>query len=168
MIRSYSPSLKLSDLGAIIWRALPIRSMSLPTTKTSCTFRRLRCYPDDRPDGLNTSLSSTLSFVSDPADLVPNPTLSLDDGTSTPKRGRTASPESTHRTYAQSLPPNSSTPPFARLTFNSLFFEPVHSWTSKDSMPTSFPLSRPIRPPRPTSRTPRIPDGLPTRPASCV
>ena len=166
MIRSYLLFSKLFAHGDIIWRALPIRSMSLPTAKTSCTFRRLRCYPDDKPNGLNTSLSSTSSFISDPADSVPNPTLLLDDGTSTPKRGRTASPESTHRTYVQSLPPNSSTPPFARHTYNSLFFKPARSWTSKDSMPTSSLLFHPTRPLRPTSRTHQIPDGLPTRTAS--
>ena len=154
--------------GNIIWRALPTQSMSLPTTKTLCIFRRLRCYPNDKPDGLNISSSSTSSFVSDPADSVPNPTLSLDDGTSTPKRGRTASPKSTHRTYVQSLPLNSSTPPFARHTYNSLFFEPVRSWTSKDSMPTSSPLFHLTRPLRPTSRTHQIPNGLPTQTASCV
>ena len=142
--------------------------MSLPTTKTLCTFRRLRCYPDNKPDGLNISPSSTLSFVSDPADLVPNLMLSLDDGTFTPKRGRTASPESTHRTYTQSLPPNSSTPPFTRHIYNSLFFEPVRSWTSKDSMPTSSPLFHLTQPLRPTSRTHRIPDGLPMQMASYV
>ena len=105
------------------------------------------------PNGLNISPSSTLSFVSDLADSVPNPTLSLDDGTSTPKRGRTASPESTHRTYAQSLPPNSSTPPFARHIYNSLFFEPVCSWMSKGSMLTSSLLFHPTRLLRPTSQT---------------
>ena len=143
MIRSYLLSLKLFARGDIIWRALPIRSMSLLTTKTLCIFRRLRCYPNDKPDGLNISPSSTSSFISDPADSVPNPTLSLDNGTSTPKRGRTASPKSTHRTYVQSLPPNSSTPPFARHTYNSLFFKPVCSWTSKDSMLTSSLLFHP-------------------------
>ena len=168
MIRSYSLSLKPFARGDIIWRALPIRLMSLPTTKTSCIFRRLRCYPDDKPDGLNISPSSTSSFVSDPADSVPNPMLSLDDGTSTPKRGRTASPESTHRTYVQSLPPNSSTPPSTRHIYNSLFFEPARSWMSKDSMPTSSLLFHPTRPLRPTSRTHRIPDGLPTQTASCI
>ena len=65
MIRSYSLFLKPSTCGDIIWTALLIWSMSLLTTKTLCTFRCLRCYPNDKPTGLNISFNSTSSFVSD-------------------------------------------------------------------------------------------------------
>ena len=69
-----------------------------------------------KPGGLNSYPNLILSFVSVPENSVPSRTLSLDVGTSTPKRGIVATPGLTPKTLGRCSLKNSSLILFALLT----------------------------------------------------
>src|SRR5882724_3002825 len=75
--------LKPTNDGDITWKALDFRSTWSPITRTCNTFQQPKSSHVDKHDGPNTFPNSTSSFVSIPESLEPNPTHSLDDGTST-------------------------------------------------------------------------------------
>src|SRR5882724_13148739 len=105
--KSSSRFLKPSNDGDTTWKALDSRSMWSPITRTCNTFQQPKSSHVGKHDGPNTSPDSTSSFVSIPENSEPNLTHSLDDGTSTLKRGIATMPVLIHRTSAQySLPSN--------------------------------------------------------------
>src|SRR5882724_6590650 len=139
--KSSSQFLKLSNDGDITLKALDFRSMWSPITGTCNTFQRPKSSHvskhDGPNDGPNTFPDSTSSFVSIPESLEPNPTHSLDDGTSTLKRGIATMPVLIHRTSARySLLSNwhhpSKLPPYQSQSFVDLSL-----WMLKDFTPTS-------------------------------
>src|SRR5882724_5881584 len=105
--KSYSRFLKLSNDGDIISKALHSRSTWSLITGICNTSQRPKSSCVGKHDGLNTFPPSTSSFVFSLENLVPNPTHSLEDGTSILKRGIATMPASIHRTTARySLPSN--------------------------------------------------------------
>ena len=75
MTRSYSQSLKPSKYGDITFKVQLLQLMLSLTTKISNISRPQNSSLDDKSIGLNICHNSTLSSVSSPADLDPNPTL---------------------------------------------------------------------------------------------
>src|SRR5882724_6979419 len=105
--KSSSQFLKPSNDGDITWKALDFRSTWSPITGTCNTFQRPKSSHVSKHDGPNTFPDSTSSFISIPENLEPNPMHSLDDGTSTLKRGIAIMPVLIHRTSTRySLPSN--------------------------------------------------------------
>src|SRR5882724_2707014 len=90
--------LKLSNDGNITSKALDFRSTWSLITKTCNTLQRPKSSHVGKHDGPNTFPDSTSSFVSTPESSEPNLTHSLDDGTSTLKRGIATMPVLIHRT----------------------------------------------------------------------
>ena len=86
-IKSYLRLLKPSHVGDTILRVPVHQSMPLPTTGTFSTFPLPRSLCVDKHIGQNFFPPSTLSYISIPENWEPNPTLLLDDGMSTQKRG---------------------------------------------------------------------------------
>src|SRR5882724_7988010 len=98
MTKSSSRFLKLSNDGNITWKALDFRSMWSPITGTCNTFQWPKSSHIGKHDGPNTFPDLTSSFVSIQESSEPNPTHSLDDGTSILKRGIATMPVLIHRT----------------------------------------------------------------------
>src|SRR5882724_2651532 len=98
MTKSSSRFLKPSNDGDTTWKALDSRSTWSPITRTCNTFQQPKSSHVGKHNGLNTSPDSTSSFVSIPESSEPNPTHSLDNSTSTLKRGIATMPVLIHRT----------------------------------------------------------------------
>src|SRR5882724_11195837 len=93
--------LKRSNDGDITLKALDFRLTWSPITGTCNTFQQPKSSHASKHNGPNTFPDSTSSFVSVPESSEPNPTHSLDDGTSTLKRGIATMPVLIHRTSAR-------------------------------------------------------------------
>src|SRR5882724_2846662 len=83
MTKSSSLFLKLSNDGDITSKALDFQSMWSPITGTCNTFQQPKSSHVNKHNGLDTFPDSTSSFVSIPESSEPNPTHSLDNGTTT-------------------------------------------------------------------------------------
>src|SRR5882724_7950803 len=81
--KSSSQFLKLSNDGNITLKPLDFSLMWSPITGTCNTFQQPKSSHVDKHNGLNTFPVSTSSFTSIPESSKPNPTHSLDNGTST-------------------------------------------------------------------------------------
>src|SRR5882672_7139484 len=99
--KSYLRFLKVSNNGDITLKALDFQLTWSPITGTCNTFQQPKSSCVDKHDGLNIFPASTSSSTSVPENSEPNPTHSLDDGTSIFKRGIATMPVSIHRTSAQ-------------------------------------------------------------------
>src|SRR5882724_4360022 len=151
--------LKLSNDGDITSKALDFRSTWSLITRTCNTFQQPKSSHIGKHDGPNTFPDSTSSFVSVLESSEPNPTHSLDDGTSTSKRGIVTMPVLIHRTTAQySLLSNwhrpSELPPYQSQSSLDL-----SSWMLKGSIPTSGLNSERIPFPQNTSTISQTPSG---------
>src|SRR5882724_5814141 len=130
-----------------------------PITGICNPFQHPKSLHISKNDGPNTFLLSTSSSVSILENSEPNLMHSLDDGTSTLKRGIVTMPASIHRTTTQySLPSNwhrpSELPPYQSLSSMDL-----SSWMLKGSIPTSCLNSKRIPFPQNTSIISQTPSG---------
>src|SRR5882724_9726941 len=151
--KSSSRFLKPSNDGDITWKALDFRSTWSPITGTCNTFQRPKSSHVSKHNGLNTFPDSTSSFVSVPESSEPNPTHSLDDGTSILKRGIVTMPVSTHRTTARYSLLSNWHHPSELLPYQSQPFVDLSSWMPKGSIPTFSLNSERIPLPKNTSIT---------------
>src|SRR5882724_7679745 len=135
--KSSSRFLKLSNNGDITLKALDFRSMWSLITGTCNIFQQPKFSRVDKHDGSNTFPCSTSSFVSIPESLEPNPTHSLDDGTSTLKRGIATMPVLIHRTSARYSLPSNWHHPSELLTYQSQSSVDLSLWMLKSFTPTS-------------------------------
>src|SRR5467141_4522743 len=135
--KSSSQFLKLSNDGDITSKALDFRSTWSPITGTCNTFQRPKSSCVDKHDGPNIFPVSTSSSASILENSEPNPTHSLDDGTSIIKRGIATMPVSIHRTSAQYSLPSNWHRPSELLPYLSQPFVDLSSWMLKGSIPTS-------------------------------
>src|SRR5882724_8207003 len=129
--------LKLSNDGDITSKALDFRSTWSPITRTCNTFQRPKSLHVGKHDGPNTFPDSTSSFASVPENSGPNPTHSLDDGTSTLKRGIATMPVLIHRTSARYSLPSKWHHPSELLPYQSQSFVDLSLWMLKGFIPTS-------------------------------
>src|SRR6266850_2926945 len=123
MTRNSSLSMRRSGTGDNTWRAPETQLKSLPTTKISSISPPQNFSPAAKPNGPNTSASSTSPSAIAPVNLVPSLTPSLDDGMSTQKGGIATMPQSTHKTFGPSSPPTNSNPLSAPLPLSAPFSE---------------------------------------------
>src|SRR5882724_7692299 len=98
--KSSSQFLKLSNDGDITSKALDFQLTWSLITGTCNTFQQPKSSHVNKHNGPNTFLDSTSSFISVPESSEPNPMHSLDNGTSTQKRGIVTMPLLIHRTFA--------------------------------------------------------------------
>src|SRR5882724_1220222 len=137
MTKSSSQFLKLSNDGNITSKALDFRSMWSPITGTCNTFQQSKSSHVDKHNGPNTFPVSTSSFASVLESLEPNLTHSLDDGTSTLKRGIVTMPVLIHRTSTQYSLPINWHRPSELLPYQSQSFMGPSLWMLKSFIPTS-------------------------------
>src|SRR5882724_2309559 len=137
MTKSSSRFLKLSNDGDITSKALDFQSMWSPITGTCNTFQRPKSLHIGKHDGPNTFLDSTSSFASVPENSEPNPMHSLDDGTSTLKRGIATMPVLIHRTSAWYSVPSNWHHPSELLPYQSQSSVDLSLWMLKSFTPTS-------------------------------
>src|SRR5882724_1838889 len=161
--KSSSQFLKLSNDGDITWKALDFRLTWSLITGTCNTFQRPKSSHVGKHNGPNTFPDSTSSFVSVPESSEPNPTHSLDDGTSILKRGIATMPVSTHRTTARYSLPSNWHRPSELLPYQSQPFMDLSSWMPKGSIPTFGLNSERIPLPKNTSITSQTPVGPSTQ-----
>src|SRR5882724_2702588 len=135
--KSSSQFLKLSNDGNITSKALDFRSTWSPITETCNTFQRPKSLDVGKHDGPNTFPDLTSSFVSVLENSEPNPTHSLDDGTSTLKRGIATMPVLIHRTSARYSLPSNWHRPSELLPYQSQSFVDLSLWMLKGFIPTS-------------------------------
>src|SRR5882724_6510498 len=129
--------LKPSNDGDITWKALDFQSTWSPITGTCNTFQRPKSSHIGKHNGLNTFPDSTSSFVSTPESSEPNPTHSLDDGTSTLKRGIATMPVLIHSTSARYSLPSNWHCPSELLPYQSQSSMDLSLWMLKSFTPTS-------------------------------
>src|SRR5882672_6886194 len=159
MTKSYLQYLKLSNDGDITLKALDFRSTWSPITGTCNTFQRPKSSCVDKHDGPNIFPASTSSSASIPENLEPNPTHSLDDGTSILKRGIATMPVSTHRTSTWYSLPSNWHHPSELLPYLSQSFVDLSSWMLKGSILTFGLNSEMILFPQNTSTINLTPSG---------
>src|SRR5882672_5909000 len=135
--KSYLRYLKLSNNGDITSKALDSRSTWSPITGIYNTFQQPKSSRVDKHVGPNTFLASTSSFDFAPENSEPNPTHSLDNGTSILKRGIATMPVSIHRTSTWYSLPSNWHRPSELLSYLSQPFVDLSSWMLKGSIPTS-------------------------------
>src|SRR5882724_4436689 len=135
--KSSSRFLKPSNNGDITLKALDFRSTWSPITGTCNTFQQPKSSHVGKHNGPNTSPDSTSSFVSVPENSEPNPTHSLDDGTSTLKRGIATMPVLIHRTSAWYSLPSNWHRPSELLPYQSQSSVDLSLWMLKSFIPTS-------------------------------
>src|SRR5882724_8361192 len=135
--KSASRFLKPSNDGDITWKALDFRSMWSLITGTCNTSQRPKSSHVGKHDGPNTFPDSTSSFVSVPESSEPNPTHSLDDGTSTLKRGIATMPVLIHRTSARYSLTSNWHRPSELLPYQTQSFVDLSLWMLKGFIPTS-------------------------------
>src|SRR5467141_4687055 len=157
--KSSSQFLKLANDGNITSKALDFQSTWSPITGTCNTFQRPKSSRVDKHDGPNIFLVSTSSSASVPENSEPNPTHSLDDGTSILKRGIATMPVSIHRTSARYSLPSNWHRPSELLPYLSQPFVDLSSWMLKGSIPTSGLNSEMIPFPQNTSTISQTPSG---------
>ena len=162
MIKSYLQLLKPSHVGNTISKVLVCQSTLLLTTRTFSTFPPLKSSCIDKHIGQNFFLPSTSLYISVPENWEPNPTLLLDDGTSTLKKGIVTMPLSTHRTTDLCSLPSTWCRPFELLPLLFPSYEDHCSWTLKGSIRISSLTYEMIPLPQTTSTTShsQIPSGL--------
>src|SRR5882724_11033618 len=151
--------LKPSNDGDITWKALDFQSTWSPITGICNNFQRPKSSHVGKHNGLNTFPDSTSSFVSVPESSAPNPTHSLDDGTSILKRGIATMPVSIHRTTARYSLPNNWHRPSELLPYQSQSSVDLSSWMLKGSILTFGLNSKRIPLPKNTSITSQTPVG---------
>src|SRR5882724_2147396 len=137
MTKSSAQFLKLSNDGDITSKALDFQLTWSPITRTCNTFQQPKSSHISKHDGPNTFPDSTSSFVSVPESLEPNPTHSLDDGTSTLKRGIATMPVLIHRTSARYSLPSNWHHPSELLPYQSQSSVDLSLWMLKSFIPTS-------------------------------
>src|SRR5882724_11968267 len=137
MTKSSSQFLKLSNDGDITLKALDFQSMWSPITGTCNTFQQPKSSHIGKHDGPNTFLDSTSSFVSVLESLEPNPMHSLDDGSSTLKRGIATMPVLIHRTSTWYSLPSNWHHPSELLPYQSQSSVDLSLWMLKSFIPTS-------------------------------
>src|SRR5882724_10832531 len=135
--KSFSQFLKLSNNGDITSKALDFRSTWSLITRTCNTFQQPKSSHIGKHDGPNTFPDSTSSFVSVLESSEPNPTHSLDDGTSTLKRGIVTMPVLIHRTSAQYSLPSNWHHPSELLPYQSQSSMDLSLWMLKSFIATS-------------------------------
>src|SRR5882724_10350324 len=135
--KSSSRFLKPSNDGDTTWKALDSQSTWSLITRTCNTFQRPKSSHVVKHDGPNTSPDSTSSFVSIPENSEPNLTHSLDDGTSTLKRGIVTMPVLIHRTSTQYSLPSNWHRPSKLLPYQSQSFMDLSLWILKGFISTS-------------------------------
>src|SRR5882724_9294346 len=155
--------LKPSNDGDITWKALDFRSMWSPITGTCNTSQQPKSSHVGKHDGPNTFPDSTSSFVSIPESSEPNPTHSLDDGTSILKRGIATMPVSTHRTIARYSLPSNWHRSSELLPYQSQPFVDLSSWMLKGSILTFSLNFKRIPLPKNTSEISQTPVGPSTQ-----
>src|SRR5882724_11576068 len=129
--------LKPSNGGDTTWNALDSRLTWSPITGTCNTFQRPKSSHVGKHDGPNTSPDSTSSFVSILENSEPNPTHSLDDGTSTLKWGIATMPVLIHRNSARYSLPSNWHHPSELLPYQSQSSVDLSLWMLKSFTPTS-------------------------------
>src|SRR5882724_8040641 len=135
--KSCSRFLKLSNDGNITSKALDFQLMWSPITGTCNTFQQPKSSHVGKHDGPNTFPDSTSSFVSTPESSEPNLTHSLDDGTSTLKRGIATMPVLIHRTSTRYSLPSNWHCPSELLPYQSQSFADLSLWMLKGFILTS-------------------------------
>src|SRR5882724_6798099 len=135
--KSSSRFLKLSNDGDITLKALDFQSTWSPITGTCNIFQRPKSSHIDKYDGPNTFTDSTSSFVSVLESSEPNPTHSLDDGTSTLKRGIATMPVLIHRTSTRYSLPSNWHHPSELLPYQSQSSMDLSLWMLKSFIATS-------------------------------
>src|SRR5882724_9009161 len=163
MTKSYLRFLKPSNVGDIILKALHSRSMWSPITRISNTFQQPKSSCVGKHDGPNTFPLSTSSFIFGLENSEPNPTHSLDDGTSILKRGIATMPVSIHRTTTRYSLPSNWHRPSELLPYQSQPFMDLSSWMLKGSILTFGLNSERIPLPKNTSITSQTPVGPSTQ-----
>src|SRR5882724_3768339 len=159
MTKSYLRFLKPSNVGDIILKALHSRSMWSPITGISNTFQQPKSSCVGKHNGPNTFPLSTSSFIFGLENSEPNPTHSLDNGTSILKRGIATMPVSIHRTTAWYSLPSNWHRPSELLPYQSQPFMDLSSWMLKGFIPTSDLNSERIPFPQNTLTTSQTPSG---------
>jgi len=150
-------------MATLTWKALDFRSTWSPITGTCNTSQRPKSSHVSKHDGPNTFPPSTSSFIFGLENSAPNPTHSLDDGTSILKRGIATIPVSIHRTTAWYSLPSNWHRPSELLPYQSQPFMDLSSWMLKGSIPTfGLKLER-IPLPKNTSKTSQTPVGPSTQ-----
>src|SRR5882724_1588294 len=122
-----------------------------PITGICNTFQRPKSSHVSKHDGPNTFPPSTSSSVFVLENSVPNPTHSLDYGTSILKRGIATMPASIHRTTPRYSLPSNWHRPFELLPYQSQPSADLSSWMLKGSIPTFGLNSKRIPLPKNTS-----------------
>src|SRR5882724_10756717 len=143
--------------------ALHPRLMWSPITRICNTFQRPKSSHVGKHDGPNTFPLSTSSSLFGLENLLPNPTHSLDNGTSILKRGIATMPASIHRTTTRYSLPSNWHRPSELLPYQSQPFVDLSSWMLKGSILT-FGLNFERTPlPKNTSKISQTPVGPSTQ-----
>src|SRR6266850_8216313 len=124
MTRNSLLSMRRSGTGDNTWRAPETQLKSLLTTKISSISPPQNFSPATKPDGPNTSASSTSPSAIPPVNLAPSLMPSLDDGMSTQKGGIATMLQSTHKTFSPSSPLTNSNLLAMPLPLSALFSKP--------------------------------------------
>src|SRR5882724_8540768 len=161
--KSYSRFLKLSNVGDIISKALHSRSTWSPITGICNTFQQPKSSRIGKHDGPNTFPPSTSSSVFGLENSVPNPTHSLDDGTSILKRGIATMPVLIHRTTTRYSLLSNWHHPSKLLPYQSQPFVDLSSWMLKGFIPTFGLNFERIPLPKNTSKISQTPVGHSTQ-----